>query len=138
MTETSKPAGWQLRSAPIETWVHDGVECAIANGAGWVNGYVRVPEGHPWHGKDYDDIPADVHGGLTYSGGDWIGFDTAHLGDVWSDEALAELGQPNPHPEYASLKRHLHFRHGGIQWTAAMLRAEVNRLAAQVARGGAE
>lgn len=60
---------------------------------GCVNGYLSVPNGHPWHGKYYVD--ADVHGGLTYAadrvpiephpqaiGDEWVlGFDTAHAGD---------------------------------------------------------
>lgn len=42
--------------------------CVIRrNHFGALCGYVAVHEGHPWHGKDYDDIQADVHGGLTYS-----------------------------------------------------------------------
>ena len=49
-------------------------------------GYVLLPEGHKHHGAGYDDIPASVHGGLTYaaSEGDWwkIGFDCAHAGDT--------------------------------------------------------
>lgn len=57
-------------------------------------GYIAIPPGHPWHGLDYDSVPADVHGGLTYATGDarsdfphlpggwWIGFDCAHLGDL--------------------------------------------------------
>lgn len=59
--------------------------------AGWGNGYIGLPPEHPWYGKPYDDIPADVHGGLTYSrnykpkeepdGYWWIGFDTGHLDD---------------------------------------------------------
>lgn len=49
-------------------------------------GYVRIPEGHRFYGTDYDDIRANVHGGLTFSSmdedGSWvIGFDTSHLGD---------------------------------------------------------
>ena len=35
---------------------------------GWGNGYVIIPEGHPMHGKHYDDIKVDVHGGLTFCG----------------------------------------------------------------------
>ena len=35
---------------------------------GWGNGYVIIPEGHPMHGKHYDDIKVDVHGGLTLCG----------------------------------------------------------------------
>jgi len=72
---------------------------------GWGNGYVVLPKGHKYHGKDYDDINVDVHGGLTFSDAanelnDWpeiiaedkggwvIGFDTAHLDDdlnKWPD-----------------------------------------------------
>lgn len=68
---------------------------------GWGNGYVIIPENHPFHGVDYDTINnfVNVHGGLTYSQsvtssvvqtfeldeddlGKWmIGFDTAHSGD---------------------------------------------------------
>jgi hypothetical protein len=55
--------------------------------------------GHPWHGKGYDDINADVHGGLTFAEPDlpcdkgepddayWLGFDCAHGGDA-PDPAL--------------------------------------------------
>ena len=69
---------------------------------GWGNGYVRIPEGHPYYGKHYEDIPVDVHGSLTFSNhifgkdeyfsdGYWVGFDTAHYGDTkerWSIHAV--------------------------------------------------
>lgn len=66
-------------------------------------GYVAVPPGHPWHGKNSGygggDVSADVHGGLTYSGachgkichvpkpGEpddvwWLGFDCHHAWDI--------------------------------------------------------
>ena len=65
-------------------------------------GYVGVPPGHPWHGKDYGDLTdpfPEVHGGLTYSDrcqgpichipqpGEsddvwWLGFDCNHSGDL--------------------------------------------------------
>ena len=40
---------------------------------GWGNGYVLIPPGHTFHGKDYDDIEAYAHGGLTFASryGDW-------------------------------------------------------------------
>jgi len=81
---------------------------------GWGNGYVLVPEGHPYHGVSYEDIHSvSVHGGLTYSGrithetitnqglpyklehiGMWaFGFDTAHCYDTlekWPKEAVME------------------------------------------------
>jgi len=48
-------------------------------------GYVLLPGGHPYFGKHYDDIPVEVHGGLTFSltEGDYhrIGFDCAHYWD---------------------------------------------------------
>ena len=33
---------------------------------GYANGYIALPEDHPWHGMDYYDIPVKVHGGLTF------------------------------------------------------------------------
>jgi len=68
-------------------------------------GYVGVPAGHWAHGKGYDDVSVDVHGGLTYAdtcqaGADeataichvpapgepdhvwWLGFDCAHAWDA--------------------------------------------------------
>jgi hypothetical protein len=67
-----------------------------SNRIGYRCGYVRVPAGHPWHGKDYDSVEPypDVHGGLTFAEADtdcgkggednawWLGFDCAHLGDA--------------------------------------------------------
>lgn len=77
---------------------------------GWGNGYVLLPKEHKYYGVHYDNIPVDVHYGLTYSEevteghlkgfdmltpediGMWmIGFDTAHYGDnleKWSKEAV--------------------------------------------------
>lgn len=67
---------------------------------GWGNGYVVLDKGHPFSGMDYNNIPVDVHGGLTYGktitektvsyydqltnkdiGLFMIGFDTCHYGD---------------------------------------------------------
>jgi hypothetical protein len=77
---------------------HAGFEWEVtANGIGYRCGYVRLPQGHPWHGKDYDDEAlwgVRVHGGLTFAapdthcgkggedGGYWLGFDCAHAGDA--------------------------------------------------------
>lgn len=75
---------------------------------GQYNGYVVIPKGHPMNGKDYDDIPVDVHGGLTFAcsadtvhkdfgilpedkGGWIVGFDTCHYGDTaekWTKEKV--------------------------------------------------
>ena len=78
------------------------IECYILrNLTGSLCGYVTVPNGHEWEGKDYDDIKCEIHGGLTF--GDYniylqspnrmndrkidkksyiVGFDCAHSMDI--------------------------------------------------------
>lgn len=78
---------------------------------GWGNGYVAIPQEHPFYGLHYDIINhyVKIHGGLTHSSycdeedvhrygletsdvGKWIiGFDTAHSSDNednWSRGAV--------------------------------------------------
>lgn len=93
------PGPWQHEPDRKE-WKHMGFPCLIVRveSHGALCGYVAVPPGHPWHGKDYDDVEADVHGGLTYASaccgnvchvpapGEpddvwWLGFDHAHAWD---------------------------------------------------------
>jgi len=76
--------------------VHDGFDFVVTNnGMGYRCGYVRVPIGHPWHGKDIGDIDAEVHGGITFAEADmpcanvdkaddgwWFGFDCMHHCDA--------------------------------------------------------
>lgn len=73
-------------------WVHAGLKCKVnfyktpASGHNWRCGYVILPETHLCYKMSYDDIPVEVHGGLTYStelkDGSWmIGFDCIHAGD---------------------------------------------------------
>ena len=79
-----------LGDLPCSIWKHDSL--------GHLCGYVGVPKSHPWYGLGYDDIDAEIHGGLTFSqhetdreepyphdtGQDiwWVGFDCAHAGDM--------------------------------------------------------
>lgn len=69
--------------------VEDGIEWVTCPAPLWgaINGYVRVPDDHPWHGLDYDDerVNVTVNGGLTFANDDWMGFDTLHAGDLWPD-----------------------------------------------------
>lgn len=95
-----------------EEWRHNGVPCLAVRGpmGAWC-GYAATPPGHPWHGQSYDDITAEAHGGLTFSGpcqeggnichvpqeGEpadvfWFGFDCAHAGDAMP--AVAFPGMP--------------------------------------------
>lgn len=97
------PAGpWDAEPEDRIEWRDDatGLPCLMVrpdHGA-WC-GYVAVPPGHPWHGRDAEEVFADVHGGLTYAsacGGHvchvpragepadvwWLGFDCVHSGDA--------------------------------------------------------
>lgn len=93
---------------------HEGFPCLVTRQAergGHLCGYVAVPPGHPWHGKDYGDIDADAHGGVNYAApcfgkvchvpkpGEpddvwWFGFDCAHGGDIrpGDDVEMARAG----------------------------------------------
>lgn len=75
-----------------EDWHEDGVRCIITRGPAALCAYLGIPLEHPLAGKEYDDIPLSVHGGLTYAGvGDgkyrpkgyfWYGWDYGHAGDA--------------------------------------------------------
>lgn len=87
-----------------------GLPCLIVRGpVGALCGYVGVPQEHPDHENDYDNVEVDVHGGLTFAGfcapgepeegichkiepGDaekifWFGFDCAHWQDLTPGQA---------------------------------------------------
>ena len=76
----------------VEYGSYMGVDWVIAKSPiVGLNGYIRIPEGHPWQGQGYEQIsPASegMFGGLTYSSGNgrWFGFDTAHANDNWPSE----------------------------------------------------
>lgn len=75
-----------------------GIPWAVALGTTSYCGYIRVPDDHPWINPDQypdeADIPARVHGGITYHRGPILGFDTAHGFDA-----------PHPHAHaYQQLK----------------------------------
>jgi hypothetical protein len=72
---------------------HCGYRWVVShNGRGFRQGYIRLPQGHPWFRKDPYEIEADVHGGLNWSGlslagNYWLGFDAEHAFDRY-DPAL--------------------------------------------------
>lgn len=115
---------------------HRGFEfVTVHNGMGYRCGYVRVPNGHPWHGKGYDAVSADVHGGLTFADADmpcgkggaddgtWFGFDCAHCGDA-PDPQL-----PLDHPVYGEGNRYL----DGTVCDQEYVESECRKLADQAA-----
>ena len=88
----------ELASDPEGTIYHDeireGVRLLILRGPVSVNAYLGVPLDHPLAGFHYNDIPLDVHGGLTFSSKGatrktttwpaswwWYGWDYGHAGD---------------------------------------------------------
>lgn len=103
------------RMTPLEHGTEDGIDWATVRAPiyGAVNGYVRIPEDHPWHGLGYDDIDVEVHGGLTYANEGWVGFDTLHAGDYWP-------GSP-------------YRLEGDRHWTAEQVAEETRALARRVA-----
>lgn len=106
------------------------VRVVLANGT-HVNGYVKLPEGHPWANRDLFendwDLPADVHGGITYRHDEWIGFDTAHGADFWP-----QFGNP-----LNDWKRNVYGDTLHV-WTPEELLAEVAGLALQAVKAGKE
>lgn len=116
---------------------HAGFPCLLLRNPdlGQWCGYVAVPPGHPHHGKDYDQVEVEVHGGLTYSGscsehiyhkpkaGEpddvwWLGFDCGHFMDLTPYRPDADL----PVRE--------------IYRNVAYVRAQCERLAEQLAGTG--
>lgn len=95
-------------------------------------GYVRIPAGHPWHGRDYNDIPVEVHCGLTFSRiepcahedgiGYWVGFDCHHLGDS---------GFPRNHEFPAGTSSYL-MENDGHYWELDEVQFETESLATQI------
>lgn len=94
------PGPWDGEPDRIE-WRAHGLPCLMVRHetSGHWCGYAAVPPGHPAHGKHYDAVDAEVHGGLTYAElcaghvchvphpGEpdnvwWLGFDCAHGHDA--------------------------------------------------------
>ncbi len=130
---THWPAGpWNDEPDKVNWTTKTGLPGMIVrNGLGGLCGYVAVSKDHPDYGQHYDEVGADVHGGLTYADkcsghvchvpepGQpddvwWLGFDCVHSGDA------------HP-PSYAGGQM------SGVYRTIAWVTAEVEALAAQLA-----
>lgn len=108
-------------------WIEDkAIEAGTLNDIRWavchhpdgiaVNGYVQLPEGHPWNNLEGDRILAECHGSINYGPDEqrWIGFDTRHWGDRWEEDE----------PGFDE----------GIRWTLQAVVDETKGLAEQVAK----
>ena len=75
-------------------FTHEGIRCLVRMAFQTLNGYIELPDGHPWIGSEFMDHPAQVHGGVTLIEGNVHGFDTNHLGD-------------RPHPDSPAVQQGL-------------------------------
>lgn len=125
-----------------------GLPCLIVrNRYGALCGYVGVPSGHPWHGRGYDDVTADVHGGLTFAGpcspeedetsgichipavGEpddvwWLGFDCAHAFDATPGMG-AFVGDQRLPSEFQDVYRDFAYVRGEVEGLARQAAAAV-------------
>ena len=110
----------------LEDWHVGCVRAIIMRGPASLCAYLGVPEGHPLAEQDYDSIPLNCHGGLTFAskgegrkkehgwpeGYYWYGWDYSHCDDaaVYSFESYMLAIEPNPR---------------GKQWTVKEVKDEV-------------
>lgn len=133
---------------PVKVWEpFEGIYAAISPNPiqPAFNGYVRLPEGHPWRERERldDDQGPEVHGGITFGPHvtGWIGFDTGHAWDAWRPEEVVQVEVPreilqrwrdiaaySADLEWYRLGRDDWIKH----WTLNDLINEVNLLAQQV------
>jgi hypothetical protein len=63
-------------------WIHREISCT----GGHLYGYVCIPDSHPWHNLQTEEIPCLVHGGLALSWLQqdefWIGFSCSRATDI--------------------------------------------------------
>jgi hypothetical protein len=91
MGKTKDGLIWQLR--PVKTIGEEDL--------GWfaISGYVGLPKGHPYYGRNHGNIDVNAYGGLTFSeeiNSHWvIGFDVMYCGQnlsTWGkDRCMQEL-----------------------------------------------
>lgn len=120
----------------IETGEEEGLRwgIALAPRKDAVNGYVQLPFSHPLFEKFFDpdfeymdQLNVKAHGGVTYFRDGIIGFDTLHYADLWTDEALAEVGGKND-------ERFPPIIHSDcFYWTKDLVIEETKRFARQLA-----
>lgn len=111
----------------IASGTHHGLKWCVclAPHKFFINGYVQLPTNHPYYSRDYDNIPAQAPGGLTFSNNGVVGFDTGHAFDVWTNEELQKYGGKTAFT-------HTESEHN-IYWTLDMVIEETKQLANQLA-----
>ncbi len=87
---------------------HAGFDWIVMhNGMGFRTGYVKVPKGHPWCGKEWDNIDAEVHGGITFTETNedecWVGFDAGHGFDLPDPDLVKDREPDSPVLQFISI-----------------------------------
>lgn len=81
-----------MKNGSVKQFKYKGYPCEVKAYLGHYNGYVDLPKTSPYFGTDYDYIPIECHGGLTYGRLNeslWrIGFDCAHYDDLLDGDEL--------------------------------------------------
>ena len=107
-------------------------------------GYVEIPEDHPYYDIDnYDEIPIDCHGGLTFAGDRfddgkyYIGFDCGHAGDAYDyDTVIKYFNDDIDVINRAKKMKDLEFNQYGsiksIEYVENECRGIINQLIAEV------
>jgi hypothetical protein len=90
MSTSTVPSDFPIKTEVLTSGEVNGIPWVSARAPLYdaVNGYVRLPDGHPWLEVDYlyeieNGIP---WGEITYGKGNWIGFDSLHSGQYWPGE----------------------------------------------------
>lgn len=92
------PKDFPFRDVLLTAGEYQGIFWATSGAPlyGAANGYVRLPDGHPWLDPEAD---VDTHvpfGEITYREGNWIGFDTLHAWQYWPGmPEWMSMGTPN-------------------------------------------
>ena len=122
------PEDFQIITEVLASGEVDGIVWVAARAPLYnaVNGYIRVPDNHPWKGnEDYEGLDTAVPWGhFTYMRGNWLGFDTLHAGQWWPAEA--DAFKRGPFPDDRVMTEEL-----VIEWTQQRARE-----ASQVVDGG--
>lgn len=83
----------------------EGLRLIVLRGPCSLCAYVGIPAEHPLAGHSYDDLPVQVHGGLTYAraatesnsflpeGMFWYGWDYGHSGDFSFYDKAGDSGK---------------------------------------------
>ena len=113
-----------IANSTARYFTHRDINCMTQLGPFTINGYIELPENHPWFDEE-EDLQffegAEVHGGITYHEGRVIGFDTNHYLD----------GQ-HPDAEHALQMPGITCGPGVHIWTWEEVETETRRLADQV------